>query len=91
MDAGLIRTGKVYLLAGEGEKMATGRPGEYLSHGNRVYWALPEQVVRKATGRDIKARDRQARPRGVGCDDPECWCQVFLRKGRGGVARTTSS
>lgn len=38
-------------------------------------WASPHEVVREATAEDLRRRDEQARPRGVACDDPECWCR----------------
>lgn len=45
------------------------------SHGGGSYWVAPEEIVREATQEDLAARDAQDRPRGLACDDPECWCR----------------
>lgn len=62
-------------------KHAGGEALCFAAHGTRspCYWAQPHEVVREATAEDLRRRDEQARPRGVACDDPECWCREALR------------
>jgi hypothetical protein len=77
-----LEVGKVYTVAGRGEVLLVEitKPKGILrvaSHGTTTpgYWVDPKDVVREATRADLDAREAQARPRGVGCNDKECWCR----------------
>lgn len=75
-------TGRIYILAGRGELLCVDASSlRFAAHGAHTggYWASPHEVVREATAEDLRRRDEQARPRGVACDDPECWCREALR------------
>lgn len=45
------------------------------AHGGWSHFASHDELVREATQADLDAREAQARPRGVECKDPECWCK----------------
>jgi hypothetical protein len=77
-----LEVGKVYTVAGCGELLLVEitEPKGILrmaSHGTMTpgCWIGQENVVREATRADLDAREAQARPRGVGCNDENCWCR----------------
>jgi hypothetical protein len=70
--------GRIYVIAGRGEmRLDRATALVFHAHGGGHYWASEDEVVREATAEDLRRRDEQARPRGVACDDPECWCRRY--------------
>lgn len=75
-----LRVGAIYVVAGQGEMKlhALGAVGHtFLGHGNGVYHAPDEQVVRAATYKDLGARHVQLLARSLECRDSDCWCCAY--------------
>jgi len=85
MNRSDLKVGAVYIVAGRGpmwlEELTS--PGvHFVGHGGVSYWEASEYVVRECDFGMMARYEAQSNPRGVGCDDQNCWC----RKMPGNVA-----
>ena len=78
-----LEVGKMYVVKGEGEAVLASLPSkwgnvEMLFHEHIRNYVSRDDLVREATGEDVRARHAQALPRKVACRDEDCWCRPYL-------------
>lgn len=72
-----LKEGAVYIVAGRGDLLLerSGLVCLFLGHGYIRLHLSASEIVREASIKDITEYNRQAKARGVGCEDPMCWCK----------------